>query len=91
MKKRVSICCEGPDCNGGHSASDREAAIAHGLPNATAEIRDEAEKHARGIVTKRLAVTPHRHIGVTFKAATIFQRWACNVCDFERVYGNGTA
>ena len=75
----VRICCEGPDCNGGHSAIDREQAII-GSTTATEEARrEEVRRFARSTVSRKLAVTPHRRVGKT--------RYACIVCEHERVYG----
>ena len=88
--KQAMLCCEGPTCNG-RSATDLEASMITQLPNVTAEMRDEAEKFARGAITKQLAVTPHTFAGVTFRAMTLFQRFECDVCGWSRIYGNGSA
>lgn len=81
----VRICCESAPCNAGHSAADREAAVMSQLPNVTAEMRDEAEKHARGLVSRKLAVTPHTRRGTDHRGASLY---ACTACGHERVYGH---
>jgi hypothetical protein len=81
----VSLCCEGPTCNAGHSATAREAAILHELPAINAGIRDEAERHARREVSRTLAVTPHQRTGVG-RYQTIL--YACTICGYERAYGS---
>lgn len=90
MRRCVTIACEGPDCNGGRSAAGREAEIINSLPVQNADMRDEAEKHARRSVSPKLTVTQHAPVGVTFLAQTFYQRFACEACGFERVYGNGS-
>lgn len=81
----LRLACEGTPCNAGHSAADREAAAVAQLPNVTAEMRDEAEKHARGLVSRKLAVTPHTRSGVG-RGGTLLV--ACAACGHERVYGH---
>ncbi len=81
----VTICCEGPECNNGRSAVDREAAIIGHMPTATQELRDEAAKQARSLVTHILAVTPHGRVGVNRRGYALF---ACEDCGFERTYGS---
>lgn len=89
MSRIVFICCEGPTaCNAGHSATAREAAILHGLPNVNAANRDDAEKHARSETSKRLAVTAHHRAGVTSRGGTTLTLFTCDACGHERVYGN---
>lgn len=83
--RTVLICCEGPSCNGGLSADQREAAIVSNSPCATAEMRDEAERYARRVISPRLAVTPHERVGLNRRGQALF---ACVPCGFERVYGH---
>ena len=83
--KTISLCCEGPKCNGGLSAEAREALITHSLPGATEVMRAELAKDARGAVSRALTVTPHARLsGVDRWGRT---RYMCTVCHAERVYG----
>ena len=84
----VTICCEGPSCNAGHSALVREAAILAELPSATEQMRAESERHARHIVSGQLAVTAHERSGVFRRGGIAFATFACSACGHERVYGN---
>jgi hypothetical protein len=80
--------CESAPCNAGHSALVREAAAVHAMPNVTAEMRDEAERHARGQVPRQLATTPHVRCGTTRRGGIAFSLYQCSVCQHERVFGN---
>jgi hypothetical protein len=79
------ICCEGPRCNAGRSAADREADILNGMPTNTGELRDAACAYARGTVSKQLAVTPHSLQGSDGHGHSLFR---CDYCAHVRVYGN---
>lgn len=79
----VAICCEGPICNAGESAKDREAALASRSP--TQAIRSEAAHGARGYVSRQLDVTPHVRVGPGAWGAVMFR---CLICEHERQYGN---
>lgn len=83
--KNVTICCEGPACNNGISAHDREAAFVAGLPRATVEMRDEAMRYARRTLSPQLAITEHVRCGVDLRGLALF---ACVPCGHERVYGS---
>ncbi len=80
------ICCEGPTCNAGQSALQRETALTVRCP--TYELRDLAERDARRIVSRALAVTPHVHVSTTRRAGIALAVYACVACNHERVYGN---
>ena len=84
----VRIGCEGPACNGGQSAADKEAAIVRGLPSATEAMRDDVAKFARGAVSKTLAITPHSRSGLTMRGGVTFVLFTCGACGYARVYGN---
>ena len=85
----VFICCEGAGpCNAGRSALVRKAAAIAQVPNVTAEMRDEAEKHARGQVSRQLATTPHRFDQIDRRHGIAYALWRCEVCGHTRVYGN---
>ena len=86
----VQICCEGPACNGGFSAQDRETAIMREVPGNTDALRDEAARYARHVVTRKLNVTPHTRSGSTYRGAVTFALFRCEACDHERVYGNSS-
>jgi hypothetical protein len=83
----VLICCEGPTCNNGISARDREAILTRGITGATVQTRDDAIRTARGDVSRALAVTPHEDAGVFRATAPVF---VCQVCGFERLYGGNS-
>jgi hypothetical protein len=55
----MTILCEGPRCNAGRSAKDREREITAQFPSTTSEMRDEGAKHARAAVSHALAHTEH--------------------------------
>ncbi len=76
--------CEGPVCNAGLDAHAREATLTRDAPSATAELRDEAAKHARSMVSRQLAVTPHVRCGIGRHGTVLF---ACRACGHKRVYG----
>jgi hypothetical protein len=81
--REALILCESASCNAGRSAADRESAL---VPARIQEqFRGDAEKQARSIVSQQLALTPHVRVsGVDRWGRT---RWACTVCEHERVYG----
>lgn len=78
------ICCEGPQCNGGQSAQDRERTLLRGLPAQNAETRDESMRAVHQAVSRALAVTHHARCGVSRAGTLLF---ACGVCGHERSYG----
>lgn len=78
------ILCEGPRCNAGRSATDREAAIVRSLTPQTEAMRDDAAKHARSHVSGELTLRPHTRCGVGRGGTLLYQ---CAVCRHERVYG----
>ena len=81
----MTICCEGPRCNAGRSASEREADILNGMPTNTGELREAAQSYARGTVSKQLAVTPHSLQGSDGHGHSLFR---CDLCGHQRIYGN---
>ena len=84
----IGICCEGPACNAGIGATDRETAHLWKAPHQTAEVREENFKAARRDVSRQLAVTPHTHSGSTGRGQHLYR---CDVCGHERIYGNADA
>ncbi len=81
----VILACEGPRCNRGISAKDREAAIVAALPTQTGELRDEAIKQARLHTSRTLALTPHTALEVSRGGLLVY---ACDICGAPRVYGS---
>ncbi len=79
------LCCESAACNHGVSAEAREDAIIRGLPKGTVDLRDEADKYARSLTSRQLAVTPHTHVGTDGRGN---HRYTCDVCGQSRIYGN---
>ena len=77
----VRILCEGPACNNGFSAIEREQAEFH---NASGLYCYDAHKHARQIVSQQLTLTPH----VPSRMADGWNRslYSCVECGFLRVY-----
>lgn len=82
------IACEGSRCNAGVSARDRERALVAGLPTNTAELRDEAERHARREVSTLLALTPHERTGTDGRGRHVY---TCAICGHDRIYGSTDA
>ena len=80
----MTILCEGPHCNAGQSAHDRERAIVAEMPAMTGELRADADKHARLVTSKQLALTPHTFLAR--RGGSLM--YACECCGYERVYGN---
>ncbi len=79
------LCCESAACNHGVSAEAREDAIIRGLPKGTVDLRDEADKYARSLTSRQLAVTPHTHVGTDGRGN---HRYLCAQCGHARFYGN---
>jgi hypothetical protein len=74
--------CEGPACNSGRSAEQREADL---MPRGIAEnVRHEHMRAARSAVTQDLAYTRHSRSGVGRYGVTLY---ACDTCGHERIYG----
>lgn len=80
----MMILCEGPRCNAGRSAADREAAIVRSLTPQSEDMRAEAIKHARSHVSHELTLRPHERVGVGRGGTLLYQ---CVICRHERVYG----
>jgi hypothetical protein len=81
----VELLCEGPKCNAGRSAAEREADIINGMPSNTGDLRSAAESYARGTVSKQLAVTPHSAQGSDGHGHSLYR---CDQCGHTRIYGN---
>ncbi len=81
----VAICCEGPKCNDGFSAKDREQVFVREHPGEGAIMREEAHKASRSRVSHDLKVTPHARAGVGAGGTLLM---ACMACGHERVYGH---
>lgn len=81
----VEILCEGPICNSGRSAMEREGAFVATETHRSEDQRAAAMTYARGVVSKVLTLTPHHRVGVGRGGTILF---ACQVCGFERAYGN---
>lgn len=79
----VHILCEGPICNEGRSAKEREEVLLK--RDVSAQLREDAYRSARSLVSKQLTYTPHNRVGTGPHGTSLF---ACGVCGFERVYGN---
>lgn len=77
-----TILCEGPRCNAGRSATDREHFDARSMSE---EQRSDMTRFLRGSTSRDLTYTPHNRVGVGQHGTALF---ACAVCGFERVYGN---
>lgn len=60
----VTILCEGPKCNDGQSAAQRQHSLVRALATPTLEAQAEAERHARSEVSKTLALRPHTLTGL---------------------------
>jgi hypothetical protein len=88
MTAMTIICCEGPACNAGISAADRETAHLWKAPQQTAEVREDNFKAARRDTSKQLAVTPHTHSGSTGRGQHLYR---CDRCGHARIYGNADA
>lgn len=80
----VPILCEGPKCNDGQSAAQRQQSLVRALATPTLEAQAEAERHARSEVSKTLALRPHTRTGLG-RGGTLL--YACAACGHERVYG----
>ncbi len=80
----MQLCCEGPRCNAGQSATAIEQAAVREMPHQTVELRDEAHKHARATTSRLLAVTPHTALERRRGGLVIY---SCDICGHERVYG----
>jgi hypothetical protein len=85
IMKAYFLKCDGPRCNSGICAAEREAAITP--RHATAELREEATKLARAAVTRQLTVTPHTRVGVGAWQTILF---SCSRCGHQRSYGSTT-
>ena len=85
MSQTYVLACESAACNHGVSALDREDAIIRQLPKGTVDLRDEADKYARSLTSRQLAVTPHTHVGTDGRGN---HRYACAQCGHARFYGN---
>jgi hypothetical protein len=81
--REVTILCESATCNAGLSAADREARLIP--PRVTDTLRGDAERQARSIVSQQLVYTPHVRVSGVHRGLT---RFACTVCQHERVYGS---
>ena len=78
--------CEGPSCNAGHSAADREAALLPIVTTATlAEFREEQRRQARIAVNRQLAYTPHVPARNDSWGRSLYR---CDICGWERIFGN---
>jgi hypothetical protein len=79
----VTILCEGPTCNGGFSAADRESTILGRWPR-DHQHREDVQRDARRETTAGLHYQPHVRVGVGRRGGALF---ACQNCGHERVYG----
>ena len=85
QQRQFFILCEGPACNGGHSAKEREDAIRQTIPAPSEAEKSRAADYARGAVSRVLAITPHVFAAIGKWNTLLF---ACQVCGYERIYGN---
>ena len=83
-----NLLCEGPSCNSGHSALDREAAVAGSQRGASEASLAAASHEARSVVSRQLAVTAHTRCGVSRRYGIAYALYVCGACGFERIYGN---
>lgn len=84
----VFICCEGPKCNSGVSAAEREKIGLDGYGKIAETAKYDNVRYVRLSVTRALAVTPHEQVGFARRGSPLY---ACTVCGFERQYGGNAA
>ena len=85
MLPRVDISCEGPECNSGISAHERESVASAGIPRGGVGL--DTLRRIRGEVSCALAVTWHEFCGFGRGAAPLYK---CTVCGHERQYGGSS-